>query len=358
MELAKIIYRYEKELSHTRLLPQQRKALQSIKRCRTPASGQMNMICPCCGRRDQYCLSCGHRSCPKCQNFETTQWLERQREKLLPVDYFLVTFTLPSQLRLLVWKHQKIMYNLLFETASQALCDLSAHPRFLGGKIGMTGVLHTHNRRLDFHPHLHFIVPAGALVQKKKYWITSASKFLVPQTALNRLFRGKFLAGLKPYQFPFSQTLYQIDWVVHCQRVGQGKKALEYLARYLYRGVLPENKILSDQEGEVTFSYTESKTGERKKRTLPGPKFLQLLLQHVLPKGFRRIRDYGFLHGNAKKTLHLLQIILKPQIRENPAVRRPALLCPDCQKPMKILTIQLKGGRLLIRKRGSPLLIN
>lgn len=151
MELAKIMTRYEKELSAKKLLPQQRKALNAIVRCRTPASGKMLVVCPCCGRADRYCLSRGNRSCPKCQNFETTKWMERQRKKLLPVDYFMVTFTLPSELRTLVWNNQKTLYDLLFKAASASLRELAKKKRFLGGDIGMTGVIHTNNRRLDFH---------------------------------------------------------------------------------------------------------------------------------------------------------------------------------------------------------------
>ncbi|MBF0234743.1 MAG: transposase [Desulfamplus sp.] len=178
-------------------------------------------------------------------------------------------------------------------------------------------------------------MPAGALRDDKQLWFQKSAKFLLPEKPLAQLFRGKFLAGLKALGLPFSAELYQIDWVVHGQAVGQEENAFEYLSKYLYRGVISESQIISDQQGQITFTYTESQAGEKKTRTLPGAQFLRLILQHVLPQGFRRARDYGFLHGNARKTLNRLKLILKIKVRlpANPLTFK--IKCRRCNIPLK-----------------------
>ena len=353
MELATIVRRYGKELVDNRpnLLPSQRKAMAAIEHCRTPACGEMLFWCPKCGRMERFSHSCGHRHCPKCQNHETTRWLERQREKLLPVWYFLVTFTIPSELRSLAYHHQRSIFDALFRASAESLRELAANPRYLDGTIGMTGVLHTHNRRLDYHPHVHYVVPGGGLNRKGNRWKKSPRNFLVWAPALSRLFRGKFLALLLEMGFTFPRQLTQIDWVVHCKSVGTGEKSLVYLSRYLYRGVLSEKAILSDHNGLVSFVYTNSKTGERETRSLPGSEFLRLLLTHVLPKGFRRTRDFGFLHGRAQKTLTVLQLILRVKINAKSDFQRPSFLCFHCGHPLQIL---YRLHRVAVRIRGSP----
>lgn len=300
--------------------------------------------------------SCGNRNCPKCQNHEATLWLQRQRDKLLPVTYFLLTFTLPEMLRSLAWNYQRIVYDIMFEASSKALRELAANPRHLGGEIAMTGILHTHTRRLDYHPHVHYVAPGGCLDRKKCLWKHSNPDFLLPVKALSRLFRGKFLHLLKESGFYFPEKLYKTDWVAHCKNKGNGENTLQYLSRYLYRGVISEKNILSDQNGKITFAYREHKTGKRKTRTLPGTEFLRLLLHHVLPKGYRRVRDYGFLHGNAKKTLTLLQCLLIPKISRLEKPKRPDFICPVCGEPMMIKACLVIRSDHLNRIRGSPAL--
>jgi hypothetical protein len=204
---------------------------------------------------------------------------------------------------------------------------------------------------------VHYVVPAGGLNRKKNRWKKSTRNFLVRVEALSRLFRGKFLALLIEQGFTFPRKVTKIDWTVHCEPAGTGEKALEYLSRYLYRGALSEKQIISDHEGQVTFSYVESKTGERKTRTLPGLQFLRLLLTLVLPKGFRRARDYGFLHGRAKKTLAYLQLMLRVKIRPKTEVPRPSLRCPQCGQSMQIIGYRLHHRSVAIRgppQAGSP----
>jgi hypothetical protein len=338
MELAAIVDRYldkfMKKYGPT-ALPEQLKALQAIGRCRTPAAGEFYVQCPECHKSQWKPLSCGNRSCPKCQNHDAGRWIDRQKEKLLPVLYFMATFTLPYELRSLAWRNQRTVYSILFLCVASTLRDFGLNPKNLGAEIGMTMVLHTHSRRLDFHPHIHVVVPGGGVNQRRRQWKKKKGKYLFNEFALARVFRARFLEAIKEAGFRIPPNT-PAEWVVDCERVGKGISAIKYLSRYLYRGVISEKNIVADQNGQVTFRYTESQTGKLRYRTLAGEDFLQLLLRHVLPKGFRRVRDYGFLHGNAKKLLQLVQLILHVRLPAATSRPRPAVKCPRCRSLMII----------------------
>jgi hypothetical protein len=317
------------------ILPSHLRAIEAIRRCRTADAGQLFVQCEDCGHMALHPRSCGHRNCPQCQNHETSLWLDRQQAKLLPVEYFLVTFTLPYELRILAWYNQSTVYKLFFACASSTLKDFGLNPKNLGAAIGMTGILHTHNRPLDFHPHIHFVVPGGGVDKAKKQWKKKTSKYLFNEFALAKVFRARLLDALNKAVLVIPVAVPE-KWVVNCVHAGKGLSALKYLSRYLYRGVIGQNNIVSNQNGKVTFKYVESRTGKTLYRTVNGADFLWLVLQHVLPKGFRRVRDYGFLHGRAKKLLFLVQYILKVLIQASSARPRPTFKCPVCHSPMKI----------------------
>jgi hypothetical protein len=319
-----------------RLLPGHLNAIDAMLRCRTEAAGEMRLACRECLEQRDYPLSCGHRSCPRCQNHEASRWLARQQAKLLPVEYFLVTFTLPRELRPLAWCHQRQIYALMLTLAAQTLKDFGVNPKLLGADIGLTAILHTHSRRLDFHPHVHVIVPGGGVNRPRKQWHKLSSKYLFNQKALAKVFRARLLAGLRAEGLTLPDKLPQ-QWVVDCKPVGRGEPALKYLSRYLYRGVIGENSIVANHDGRVTFEYLDSRTGKTQYRTEEGEDFLWLVLQHVLPRGFRRVRDSGFLHGNAKRTLILVQYILRVHVVCRPPRPRPVICCPRCQAPMRIV---------------------
>jgi len=339
MELASIANQYHDafiaKYAHV-LLPGHLNALNAIRRCRTPDSGELYMRCPDCGKTLLRPLSCGHRSCPKCQNHEASKWIDRQQAKLLPVLYYMVTFTLPYQLRTLVWYHQKDVYSIFFLCVASTLKDFGMDPKKLGAEIGMTMVLHTNSRRLDFHPHIHVVVPGGGVDKRRRQWKKKKGKYLFNEDALAIVFRARFLKALTKAGFSIPKSVPK-EWVVDCSRVGKGITALKYLSRYLYRGVISEKNIVSNQDGQVTFKYVESKTRITRYRTLEGEDFLWLVLQHVLPKGFRRVRDYGFLHSNAKRLLFLVQLILYVVIEVTKQRPRPVFKCPCCQSPMIIM---------------------
>lgn len=349
MELASIINQYYDAFINKygdTVLPGHLKAMNAIRSCRTPDSGELYVQCPECTHAEWRPLSCGHRSCPKCQNHEASQWIDRQQGKLLPVPYFLTTFTLPYQLRSLTRHYQKIVFSLFFLCVASTLKDFGMNPKNLGAEIGMTMVLHTHNRRLDFHPHMHVVVPGGGIDKQRRQWKKKKGKYLFNEFAMAKVFRARFLAALKEAGLSIPENVPK-EWVVDCRHVGKGITAIKYLSGYLYRGVISEKNIVSNQNGQVSFKYIESKTGTTQYRTIKGEDFLHLIMQHVLPKGFRRVRDYGFLHGNTKKLLFLVQLILHVVIKVIEHRPGPVFKCPCCKSCMVIV-----GFRYNIWKSG------
>ena len=330
------------------ILPGQRRALAAMQRCRTAHSPRLQAQCVDCDEQLFVPHSCGHRLCPHCQQHESQQWLERQLKRQVPGDYFLLTFTLPDALRALAWRHQRTLYALLMQCSWETVRTFSQNDRQLQGTPGAIAVLHTHSRRLDYHPHVHLIMPAAALDAKRRLWRTKTVKrkrksgYLFNAKALAMVFRAKLLDAIVPAGLSLPrQTPGQ--WVVHCKSVGNGEKALIYLGRYLYRGVLQEKDILACAQGRVTFRYQNSKTHQMATRTLAGADFLWLLLQHVLPKGLRRARNFGFLHPNSKRLIQLLHYLFKivPEQSLGWLKQRPALRCPGCGGAMKIVRTRI-----------------
>ena len=317
--------------------------LNAILGCRTEQYGELQLSCSACPWRSAQHRSCGHRSCHRCQNPTTTQWLERQQRKLLPVEYFMMTFTLPHELRSLARRYQKIVYGLLFECAVTTLKDFGLNEQGLAAELAMTAVLHTHSRKLDYHPHVHIIVPGGGINTRRNEWRKIKGRYLFNAFKLATVFRGKLLSALHNTNLAIPETPKK--WVVDCQHVGHGLPALQYLSRYLYRGVIANDNILSDDGEFVTFQYTQSTTKQTKTRRLRGEDFIALLLQHTLPKGFRRARDYGFLHGNAKRLLQRVQWLLQSAIPAFNVRERPPFLCQQCKAPMLIIGFKAPNPR-------------
>ncbi|MGB5669054.1 MAG: IS91 family transposase [Sedimenticolaceae bacterium] len=344
IRLATLIQQFEADfLDHygDTLLPGQRRALAAMKACRTRASRHLQVACKACQHTDWIPHSCGHRACPHCQHHEAEQWLQRQRQRQLPVRYFLATFTLPRELRDLAWAHQRQVYDAMIRCSWQTLAQFAQNDRQLRGQTGAIAVLHTHSRRLDFHPHIHVVIPAGAVDEKRRLWRTKRSKgkrpYLFSHKALAKVFRAKLLHALTEAGL-YLPARYPEHWVVDCKAVGTGEKGLVYLSRYLYRGVLLEKHIVACKDGMVTFRYRDSKTGKYQQRTETGARFLALILRHVLPKGFRRARNFGFLHPNRKRLIALLQVLLPTKPAESPApTPRPPISCPCCGQPMVIV---------------------
>ena len=247
----------------------------------------------------------------------------------------MVTFTLPYELRALAKANQRVMYALLFHCAVATLKDFGMNDKGLAAELAMTAVLHTHTRRLDYHPHVHLIVPGGGVNRRRNEWRKLKGKYLFNEFALAAVFRGKLRSALQRAGLALPGTPGK--WVAHCERVGRGLPALQYLSRYLYRGVISNQQIVSDDGDYVTFHYKDSDTGTLKTRRLRGEDFIALVLQHTLPKGFRRARDYGFLHGNAKRILAIVQWVLRVSVPPCRSIQRPPFRCQHCQAPMLVV---------------------
>ena len=330
------------------ILPGHRQALAAMKACRTSLSPLMQAQCTECDCQIFVPHSCGHRNCPHCQNHESQQWLQRQLNKQVPAEYFLLTFTLPQELRSLAWHYQRLLYSLITRCSWETVKTFTENDQQLQGSAGAITVLHTHSRRLDYHPHVHLVMPAAAIDADKRLWRTKSAKrkkksgYLFNHKALAKVFRAKMLDAIiqEGLELPPS---YPDKWVVDCKSVGTGEKALVYLGRYLYRGVIQEKDIIACQDGQVTFRYQDSKTQKMRTRTVSGATFLWLFLQHVLPKGFRRARNFGFLHSNSKRLIALIRWLfrLRPTLDQPSVGQRPRLTCPCCGAAMNIVKTRI-----------------
>jgi len=349
--LSSILKSFEAEFLQqyqNQILPSHRKALAAMKICRSRQSPKILMGCQECDHQILVPHSCGHRNCPHCQAHESQQWLERQINKQVPAEYFLVTFTLPAEFRPLAWSHQRKVYSAMIQCSWETLRTFSQNDKQLQGTAGAIAVLHTHSRRLDFHPHVHVIIPAAAIDRVKRLWRTKKTTaknkngYLFSHKALAKVFRAKMLETITQAGLTLPEK-HPTAWVVDCKSVGSGEKALVYLGRYLYRGVIQEKDIIACEKGTVTFRYQNAKTKKTEYRTVTGENFLWLILQHVLPKGFRRARNFGFLHPNSKRLIQLLQVVLKldPARALTWVRKRPALTCRECGAQMEILKTRI-----------------
>jgi hypothetical protein len=327
------------------VLPSHVRAIYAITRCRTGAFGGHVSACSDCQREHLFLHSCRHRACPQCGHDATCRWLARQYELVLPVSYFHVVVTLPAELRRLVRQHQRALIPILFRAAFESLSALCADPHWLGGQVGALAVLHTWTRTLEWHPHLHLLVPGGALAPDGQTWLRPPLRpksFLVPVKALAKRFRGRFLAlarrALPGVRFP--EIPWGKRWVAFAKAAVQGpQRVLEYLGRYIHRTALTDKAILHCDDTSVTFAYRDSRDHRRKTMTLPAHEFLRRFLQHVPPRGMHRVRAFGLLHPSKRSTLRRLQLLLShstpPQAASLGSVsknnQRQSSHCPHCK---------------------------
>ncbi len=292
--------------------------------------------CASC-RHDHFVYhSCNHRACPQCGNAEATEWIARQKLKLLPVVYYLITFTVPEGLRAWMRSHQKLGYALLLKESAATLQDVASREKYLGAQLGCLSVLHTWGRQLQFHPHVHCVVPAGGLRADALRWCQPKTPdFFLPQIVLAARFRTRLKAALRaePAATPIAAAVWRQNWVVDVQPVGSGEAAIAYLSAYVYRTALGSQRILKDENGQITFRYKDSQDQQWHNLTVSAQEFIRRFLQHVLPKGFQRVRYYANCaqcrcatasDGNASLAL----LDWKPPT-VNTAPARP-MLCPDC----------------------------
>ena len=356
VELADIFRRYGplyRARFGSRMLPSHIRVMQDIIDCRTPRLGGQTYQCnnPECQKLVYSYHSCGNRNCPKCGQDRTGKWLLKQKKRLLPVPYFLVTFTLPVQLRTIARSNQKCVYNLLFKSSAAALQKLAQDQKFIGGTIGMMGGLHTWTRDMRYHPHVHYIIPAGGLSPDHTRWQAANDAFLLPVKALSLIFRAKFRDALKKTHLFKSvpNDVWYKDWVVHCKPVGDGTRALKYLAPYVYRVAITDNRIVKLENGQVSFRVKDSTTGQWKTETIPAIEFIRRFLQHVVPKGFVKIRYYGLFAPANRNQLAIVKYILgKIDSDDIPSPASSKYCCPDCGGSMVVT------GNLQNFNKGPP----
>jgi hypothetical protein len=344
------------------------KVLLAIVRCRTAALGGHLDECTRCGHRVAISYnSCRNRHCPKCQTAAREQWIAARRRELLPTRYLHVVFTLPGRLAPLVLQNNKILYDLLFRTSAETLLEVACNPRHLGAEIGFFSVLHTWSQKLKIHPHVHCVVPAGGLSPDHTRWVRSRDNYFLPKEVLSKVFRGKFVNALEQAfqhgQLNFQgnlkllaqpkifaawlRPLYRQDWVVYLKRpFGGPEYVLQYLGRYTHRVAISNHRLVSYADGKVTFRWRDSAhNNEQKLLPLSVDEFLRRFLLHLLPQGFVRIRNFGFLANRKRATLlplcfHLLGSAQEPQAEQHASSIEDShglWFCPKCGGPMKVI---------------------
>ena len=365
-EVADIIHRGGRRFidrNQERLTWPQVKVLRAIARCRTAALGGHRDQCDRCGHQAISYNSCRNRHCPKCQTNTRDQWLSARQRELLPATYYHVVFSVPHQLVPLMWQNKKVLFQLLFEASAETLLEVAADPQHLGAEIGFLSILHTWGQTLQCHPHVHCVVPGGGLSHDHQRWIPSSPNFFLPVKVLSRVFRGKFLDGLRnafrskrlafhgDYRcwenrkvfYAFLDTLREHDWVVYAKKpFGGPEHVLHYLARYTHRVAISNHRLVEVTDDNVTFRWKDySHHSKRRTMTLSHEEFLRRFLQHVLPRGFPRIRYFGFLanrrRGDLLPLCRALLAVELPPIPVTSAATPTLWLCPGCQGPMRVI---------------------
>lgn len=339
------------------------KVLRAIARCRTAALGGHLDVCTGCGYVAGISYnSCRNRHCPKCQTGAREKWLAKRQQELLPVNYFHLVFSVPHLLVPLIWQNRKVLFTLLFDASAATLLEVAADPRRFGAEIGFLSILHTWGQTLQPHPHIHCVVPGGGLLPDHARWHSTPSHFFLPVRVLSRVFRGKFVAGLRrafradqlmfygeclpltnERNFTvFLRTLFQEDWVVYAKPpFGGPEHVLHYLARYTHRVAISNHRIVAVKDSQVTFRWKDyAHHNKQRTMTLTCEEFLRRFLQHLLPKGFPRIRYFGwFANRRRSKLLPLCRRLLANLPEQTPAtvIRQTAVwCCPRCHRPMSV----------------------
>jgi len=346
---------------HGRLSVQQRRVISAIAACRTETLGGQVFTCPTCQTTRYSYHSCRNRHCPTCQQDAGAAWLADQQALLLPVPYFLVTFTVPAELRPIALTNQALLYAAMFRASAAALQHLAADPRHLGGQLGMLGIFQTWTRDLRYHPHIHYLIPGVGRTTDERIVFPPAPDFLLPVRPLAMIFRAKLRAALRQTAIAATipSTAWEHDWVIDCRPVGTGETALKYLAPYIFRVAMSNNRIVSADETQVTFRYRHSASGENRTSTLPVETFLDRFVAHILPKGFVKVRYYGFFRTGVRASLRRIRaqlMLFRSHDLLDRAIPQPKLsaqthqlsTCPACGS--------LMHGRQIVssRTRAPP----
>ena len=343
---------------------QQLKVMRAILRCRTAALGGHIDKCLRCGKDWGLSFnSCRDRHCPKCQAQSRQRWIAARQEELLATSYFHVVFTLPHLLNALIRQNPVELYNLLFRAVAETLMEVAANPKHLGAEIGFFAILHTWSQNLLFHPHIHCVVPSGGLAPGRTHWIRGSATFFLPLEVLQQVFRGKFVDGLeqafdkKRLNFSgliqhlaeakafaeFVRKLHRHEWVVYAKpSFGGPEQVLRYLGRYTHRVAISNHRLISFDGDHVAFRWRDYAHGNKKRKmTLSAEEFIRRFLLHVLPKGFVRIRHFGFMANYqrsasldvCRRLLDMAPIVRPTEMTSTSSAR----LCPTCHAPITVV---------------------
>ena len=370
LKLADIFRRHGPSYRQRHALPKyQLRLMRAIEVCRTATLGGHALKCSQCGFKRYWYNSCRNRHCPTCQSMARAQWLDQRRRELLPVSYFHVVFTVPEQIAEIAFYNKRVVYDILFRATAQTLLTIAADPKHLGAHIGYFAVLHTWGQNLLHHPHLHCVIPGGGVCNtgESPCWIASRKKFFVSVLVLSAMFQRVFLKMLRvafkkgelqffsKYKhlqvannfYRYLDPLEKIKWVVYCkQPFGGPEHVLEYLGRYTHRVAISNQRLVSDENDEISFTWKDYRnSSEQKVMPLKADEFIRRFLLHSLPPGFQRIRHYGlFANPVRRKNLELcrqLLAVLPPKSERQPKLAfeeryealtgQPFLFCPACQ---------------------------
>jgi hypothetical protein len=383
VELADIFCQHGPEYRRSHCLPLNHlRVMRAVEVCRTATLGGHKDKCDSCGHIEISYNSCRNRHCPKCQTLQKEKWIEARNEDLLPIQYFHVVFTIPSELNPLVIMNQKVMYDLMFHSVSETLMELSANPKHLGARIGFMSVLHTWGQNLMDHPHIHCVVTGGGLSLDGDRWVSCRKGFFIPVRVMSALFRGKLLASIKnafeagdfifpggishlkePHVFErLRRQLYHKKWVVYCKSPFDGAEGvLQYLGRYTHRIAISNNRILMIENGVVTFRWRDYSDGDKQKTmTLKVDEFIRRYLLHVLPNRYVRIRHFGLLANRRRKdNITLCRELIGTCIPISPEKEKKetwqeqlrricgidVTICPVCQKGRMFMVDELLPSR-------------
>ena len=333
-----------------------RKVIDAIITCRTEACGVALYECENCGQLHRVYRSCGNRHCPACQHHKTRQWLEKQIKRQLPGHHFLLTFTVPENLRRFIRKNQRAAYSALFKASSEAMKKLAPDEHYIGGDLpGFFGVLHTWGRTLEYHPHIHYIVPGGALSTTNGLWHPSRIDFYLPVKALSQIFKAKFRDAMKEAglfdQIP--SDVWQIEWNVTSQAIGSSEASLKYLAPYVFRVAISNSRIVKIENRTVFIRYRKSHSHRLRTLALEVMEFIRRFLQHVLPTGFMKVRYYGFMNPNCGVSLDHVSALIELAYGFNVTLHNTDLelwqpiTCPSCGGTLRLRSLLLPASVLV-----------
>jgi len=351
---------YEKEFGD-RMPSYHKKVASDIMLCQTGHFGTTRISCQNCEQDYVIKNGCGNRNCGGCQKSKGDEWAEKQTKKLLPgVPYFMVTFTIPQEAHACFRANQKNCYDNLFKLSSETITVMLKNSKRLGtNNLGFFGVMHTGGRQLNYHPHIHFIVPNGGISKDGTEWLSGRQDYLFNIKAASQFFRNKIMAFLEPYliNYPELNSFRNKGWNVDVRQMGNGESSLKYLSRYLFKSVIAESNIVSMNKTTVTFKYREKDTNKKKTITVLGGEFIRRFLQLVMPKGFRKVRHYGYLSARPKKSIKEIKDLVLDHLRKLIEISNQSKTeecCPRCVKcrshKISMVYSPLQKQELIIQK--------